>query len=187
MAAIRPVEPVVRVCAVFSRYPEARRWAIDRLSKRWGPIEIETAPRPFDAGGYYGRTMGDTLDKCWIAFGQVVPPERLADWKLETNSLEAEYAETFVHPEPRPLNLDPGYVTQAKLVLATTKDRDHRVYLRDGIFAEVTLSYTGGRWVDHRWTYPDYRDDEAREFVDRCRGQLRDHLRTAGGRRTAHP
>lgn len=181
MAAIRPVEPVVRVCAVFSRYPEARRWAVDRLAERWGPIETETASRPFAAGGFYDRTMGDSLDKCWVAFERVVPPDRLADWKLATNALEIEYAETHDHLEPRPLNLDPGYVTQAKLILATTKDRDHRVYLRDGIFAEVTLSYIGKRWVDHRWTYPDYRDDAARDFVHRCRQQLRDHLQTSGG------
>jgi hypothetical protein len=47
-------------------------------------------------------------------------------------------------PEPRPLNLDPGYLTEAKLVLATTKDRNHRLYLDRGIFAEVTLCYQRG-------------------------------------------
>ena len=72
----------------------------------------------------------------------------------------------------RPLNLDPGYITQAKLVLATTKDRDHRIYLRDGIFAEITLNYTAKRWVHHRWSYPDYRTGEVAEFALACRNRL---------------
>lgn len=185
MAELRPVEPVVRICAIFSRYADARHWAIERLTERWGAVEQVTTELPFEAGGFYQRSMGSELSKVWVSFRYTVPPENLADWKRETNDLEQQYGQRFEGPESRPLNLDPGYVTQAKLVLATTKDRDHRIYLRDGIFAEVTLSFTGGCWVDHRWTYPDYRSETVRSFVSDCREQLRQHLRQAGGRRQA--
>jgi hypothetical protein len=71
------------------------------------------------------------------------------------------------------LNLDPGYITQAKLVLASTKDHAHRIYLADGIFAEVTLSYKHRRWQPHEWTFPDYRRDDYQAFFTQCRDYLR--------------
>ena len=89
---------------------------------------------------------------------------RLADIKRQTNAWEAEYAALGLHPEPRPLNLDPGYITLAKLVLASTKDHAHRIYLGDGIYAEVTLAYRDRRWQPLEWTYPDYRRDDYQQF-----------------------
>jgi hypothetical protein len=83
-------------------------------------------------------------------------------------------------PESRPLNLDPGYLTEAKLVLASTKDRDHRVYLDRGIYAEVTLHYQRGRgWQPRPWTYPDYRSEPYLQFFTRCRQYLRKHKHAA--------
>ena len=72
----------------------------------------------------------------------------------------------------RPLNLDPGYITPAKLVLASTKDHAHRIYLRDGIYAEVTLSFRGRKWQPLEWTYPDYRRDDYQRFFTECREWL---------------
>ena len=95
----------------------------------------------------------------------------------QTNFWEADYAANSNHVEDRPLNLDPGYISQAKLVLATTKDRDHRIYLRDGMFAEVTLTYVGKSWQHHRWSYPSYRTKDVAEFASECRQRLREHLR----------
>jgi hypothetical protein len=97
----------------------------------------------------------------------------LADAKILANRWEVEYRERHNHPEPRPLNIDPGYLTEAKLVLATTKDRDHRLYLRDGIFAEVTLYYHRGLWQKSRWTYPDYQRGDVHVFLNQCRDYLR--------------
>lgn len=187
MADVRDPEPVIFFTSVISRYPEARCWAITRLAERFGELLCQTDPMPFEASGYYRREMGDDLQKVIVAFSQPVDPVGLADWKLWTNQLEALYASECQEGrqtseagtpigEPRPLNLDSGYVTQAKLVLATTKDRDHRIYLRGGIFAEVTLSYTRKRWTDHRWTYPDYRTEEVYRFAEACRLRLREHL-----------
>jgi hypothetical protein len=177
VADVRWVEPVIRICAVITRHGVARQWAIDRLTEVWGPMLGVTPPIAFEAGGYYTSTMGADLKKVLVAMAEVTDPSELADWKHQTNKWEAEYAEGRPMTESRPLNLDPGYVTQAKLVLATTKDRDHRIYLRDGMFAEVTLNYVGKQWQHHRWTYPSYCRQEVAEFADNCRRELRKYLR----------
>ena len=78
--------------------------------------------------------MGTDLKKQFLAFERLIDPAALADIKRQTNDWEAEYAALGRHAEPRPLNLDPGYITPAKLVLASTKDHAHRIYLRDGIY-----------------------------------------------------
>ena len=177
MSAIRFVEPVVRFCAVITRHPVARQWAMRRLAQRWGEASVCSAEIPFEAGGYYTASMGSELQKSLIAVTSFTDPGGLADWKTQTNQWEQEYTELSRHHEERPLNLDPGYMTQAKLVLATTKDRDHRLYLRDGMFAEVTLTYVGKAWQHHRWTYPSYRTEEVSHFANQCRAELRQHLK----------
>ena len=177
MANIRDVEPVVRICAIISRYDEVRSWAETELTRRWGEIFLRSPLMPFTAGGFYDSEMGSELKKTIIAFRHVCDPAPLADWKHETNQLESGCASLRRFDCKRPLNLDPGYVTQAKLVLATTKDRDHRIYLGRGIFAEVTLSFVHGAWADHRWTYPDYRTYEVKQFSSDCREHLREQIK----------
>ena len=177
MSDIRFVEPVIRFCAVITRHPEARQWATARMTERWGATTVCSSEIPFEAGGYYRPSMGADLQKSLIAVAGFADPGDLADWKTESNQWEQEYAEASNHDESRPLNLDPGYMTQAKLVLATTKDRDHRLYLRDGMFAEVTLNYVGKVWNHHRWTYPSYRTSAVADFANQCRALLRHHLK----------
>ena len=102
--------------------------------------------------------------------------------KLATNQVEAAFAAEArpagrpPHAPQRPLNLDPGYVTESKLVLASTKDFAHRVYLGDGIYAEVTLTYAGGRWRPHEHTFPDYASGAYDSFLARAREALRRQL-----------
>ena len=180
MADIEYIEPVVRVCAVISRHPPAIDWGISSLQDQWGQIAHRSDPLPFVAGGFYDEQMGTGLRKVLIAFEDLQEPGGLADWKHKTIDLEKEYAAFGSHSDVRPLNLDCGYVTQAKLVLATTKDRDHRLYLRDGMFAEVTLNYMAKKWIHHRWTYPDYRSTDVAAFVHRCRDQVRKYVELTG-------
>ena len=176
MSKVRAVEPVIRMVAVITSDEEVRAWAYRRIEDRWGAIVESTPAMPFQAGGYYTAAMGDSLLKTLVALADPVDPVGLADWKTETNHWEAEAATALHKAQARPLNLDPGYITQAKLVLATVKDRDHRIYLKDGIFGEVTLTYVGKQWTFHRWTYPDYRTAEVADFALQCRARLRKHL-----------
>ena len=87
---------------------------------------------------------------------RLIDPATLPRIKLASNALEAELAQDGRHKFVRPINIDPGYVTEAKLVLATTKDRDHRIYLGEGIYGEVTLFYQQHRWNASRWKDRNY-------------------------------
>lgn len=162
------------LCALISRYPEALLWARERLQSEWGPIALTSPEFDFQETAFYQASMGDQLRKQFVAFqpGSFDPAD-LASCKLQSNSWEVEYARLGRHPESRPLNLDPGYLTEAKLVLATTKDRDHRIYLHSGIYAEVTLHWVRGAWTAERWTYPDYQRADFQSFFSGCREQLR--------------
>ncbi len=166
--------PVLLIVAAFSRHDHALQWARERSSEVLGDIVLASEVFSFDYTEYYERAMGAGLKKVLLAYEKLIDPAQLADVKHQTNAWEDEYRNTADCPESRPLNLDPGYVTQAKLVLATTKDRDHRIYLGRGIFAEVTLHFQRGRgWLPREWTYADYRSDGYHEFLTRCRAYLR--------------
>ena len=168
--------PVLRLVAAFSRHTEPLQWGKEQAQTAWGLVALESEPFLHTETNYYDQEMGPGLVKQFWAFADLQPPGDLADWKLQSNVWETDYAARGEWPEPRPLNLDPGYLTEAKLVLATTKDRDHRLYLRDGIYAEVTLRYRRKKWEAWPWTYPDYQRPEYHEFFDRCRQYLRQSL-----------
>lgn len=168
---------VVQLVAAFSRYAEALAWAQERIESAWGRIALSSEAFDFRETRYYEPTMGPELKKQFWALAQPFEPARLVEIKHQTNAWEAEYAGRMKHVEPRPLNLDPGYITPAKLVLASTKDHAHRIYLDRGIYAEVTLYYQHGAWRASPWTFPDYRRSDYHQFFTQCRGLLK---RSAG-------
>ena len=114
---------------MVSRYTDALLWSIERLTQTHGPVALESPVYDFVETEYYQQTMGEDLKKQFVAFEQLVPPDAIVAAKINSNDLEVEYAKAHDHPETRPVNLDPGYISEAKLVLATTKDRDHRLVL----------------------------------------------------------
>jgi Domain of unknown function (DUF4416) len=177
MADPRTPDPVLLIVAAFSRHTDALARARDELEKLFGPIALAAEPFSFCETDYYAPTMGPGLLKQFLAFGQLVQPDSLADFKLRTNELERRIAEAGTFPENRPLNVDPGLLTLGKLVLATTKDQSHRIYLREGIFAEVTLRYRSGAFEPWPWTYADYRRPEVHTFLEAARTYFRDRLR----------
>jgi hypothetical protein len=174
--------PALLLLAAFSRYRDALHWARDRAADTWGPAALESEPFDFTETNYYAATMGTGLRKMFFAFDGPLDPGELADVKLRTNDWEKQYAAEASHPEPRPLNLDPGYLTLAKLVLASTKDHAHRIYLGRGIYAEITLSFRAHRWQAHELTYADYRREDYQRFFSACREHL--HCLEREGRAT---
>jgi hypothetical protein len=147
-----------------------------RCADHHGPVALTSDTFDFTETDYYTATMGSDLKKQFLVFERPIDPAMLPGIKRQTNDWEVEYAGFARHPEPRPLNLDPGYITPAKLVLASTKDHAHRIYLRDGIYAEITLAYRQRHWQPLEWTYPDYRREDFHQFFTQCRDYLLSHI-----------
>lgn len=181
MADPRPQPPALLVVAAFSRHAEALAWAQRRLESAFGPVALVSPQFDFDQTRYYEPSMGPDLRKQFFAFAEPKPLDALPELKLHTNRLEHELAGDATFPESRPLNLDPGLLTLGKFVLATTKDQAHRIYLRDGIFAEVTLRFQDGSFRPWDWTYADYREPHTIAFLNEARDHYRRQLRPDAG------
>ena len=179
MARAKLHRPVVRFAALFGGDPQILDQAAEQASESWGEIFLRTGDIDFDMTQYYDRTMGPGLKKRLLAFRDLIDPVELVASKCQSNQWEQQFQQQYPDGPGRVLNLDPGYISEAKVVLATMKDRDHRLYLGDGVYGEVTLYYQlPGTWEASRWTYPDYRCQEYHNFFTGCRDYLRTCLQT---------
>lgn len=165
MGKIKPYPPVKLVAAIAASdldlWPECKQ----KLESLYSGIDIAMDWYDFHHTDYYLLKMGTNLKKRMISFRELVLAEKLPDIKLATNQLEAEFAKAG----KRRLNIDPGYICTPKLVLATTKDFSHRIYLKGGIFGDIHLKYQKGSFRAQEWTYPDYREPEVIGFFNRVR------------------
>lgn len=175
MAAVKPPKRVLPFVGMISADPDLFLRSRRHIEKSLGRLDFASEVWPFDFTRYYEGEMGPDLKRQFFAFEQPVRPDRLPELKRETNRIEALVIEETLSDVPRPVNLDPGYVTLSKVVLASTKDYTHRIYLDQGIFGEVTLHFEGGRWRVWPWTYPDY----ASGLYDSFFTELRERLRAA--------
>jgi hypothetical protein len=158
MGEARAAAPVKLVCGLIAvDDPSLIREAGDALTEAFGGIDLESEPTPFDFTPYYRAEMGEGLVRKFFSFARSIDPGELSSIKRATIAIEERFARRGGERPGRRVNLDPGYVTAAKLVLATTKDFAHRVYLRDGIYAEVTLAFHKSGIGAFAWTYPDFR------------------------------
>jgi hypothetical protein len=168
--------PVLLVVAGFSRHAECLAWAAEQLQETYGPIGSSSPAFDFHQTKYYEPTMGPNLRKQLFAFERLIAHEQLPAIKLHTNELEARLAATGRYPEVRPLNLDPGLLTLGKFLLATTKDQAHRIFLHDGIYAEVTLRFQAGAYEPWPWTYADYQEEALRASLKEFRQYYKQRL-----------
>lgn len=176
MGSISSHPPVLPILAATSSDEATLEWARDQVIRHWGPVALASDAFAFVETDYYRATMGPDLRKQFFAIEQLIDPARLASMKCQTNAWEEAYSQLGTSSYPRPINLDPGYLTEAKLVLASTKDHSHRIYLNKGIYGEITLYYRDHCWQQHDWTYPDYRRHDYQQFFDQCRSYLRERL-----------
>jgi len=165
VAAPRSFTPVKLVAGLIYSREEARGKAENRLRELFGDIDAGSPDFDFNLTDYYAREMGPgPLKRAFLVFKDLRSPEELPGVKLRTNALEEEIRQAL-GAESRPVNIDPGYVTRAALIMATAKDFSHRVPLRDGIYAHLEFLFTsagGVRLLD--WTYPDFRRPEYHDF-----------------------
>jgi hypothetical protein len=181
MGALKSPAPVKLICSILAGAPGLLDEARAALIERWGPADFVSEVLPFEHTDYYAGEMGAGLLRQIVAFAGLIDPAALPDIKIATNELERRWLEAG----RRRVNLDPGYLTLAKLVLATTKDHGHRIYLRDGIYAEVTLRFRDGHFQPWEWTYPDYGSPAYCEMFGRLRAAYKENLpqvrKPAGG------
>ena len=162
------VTPIVGLLASNPAWFDAAREALEKL---FGPLDLVSPHFQFGPTAYYTPSMGAELKRCFFSFKNFGDPTQLADWKIACNALE-ESLKTVLAPTgipSRPINIDPGYVTGSKLVLASAKDFAHKIYLRDGIFAEITLAFRAGKWLSHRMTFPDFKSGEYDNYLKKVR------------------
>ncbi|HHD12072.1 MAG TPA: DUF4416 family protein [Deltaproteobacteria bacterium] len=156
---MRPKKPekVKLFASILSGNPELIEAAMDRLSERFGTIDYMSPLLPFDHTDYYEKEMGRALVRRIASYEKLIDADELADIKLLTNSIEDEF---LTADGRRQVNIDPGYLALDKVVLASCKNYSHRVYLKDGVYAEVTLRYSARskEYEAFQWTYPDYRE-----------------------------
>ncbi len=149
----------------------------ERLVMRLGPGDHESISSEWTFTDYYSEEMGTGLLRKFVFFERLIDPGELADIKIFTNMLEEQAANRHGNAFRRRINLDPGYITEAKVVLATTKDYSHRMYIGKNIFAEVTLQYRNGTFTACEHTYPDFRSREYIELFNKMRTSLRSGLK----------
>lgn len=130
-------------------------------------IDFKSEIINFDFTNYYNEEMGEKILRYWISFEPVIELTQPYKIKHLTNDLEQQYFSD--EAGNRKVNLDPGYVEGSKLVLFSTKNYSHRIYLDEGIYAEVTLIYKHSKFEILPWTYPDYKTESAIKFFTQVR------------------
>jgi hypothetical protein len=157
MGAIKNPDPVKLFIGMLSKEISLFDELIQKLVNTYGTPDLESPVLPWEYSDYYTDEMGGELKRKFVFFGQLIDPGTIAEIKLKTNELEQHYLNAR---GGRRINLDPGYLDSAKLVLVSTKNFSHRIYLDHGIYGEVTLIYSKNNYQPLLYTYRDYRSEE---------------------------
>ncbi len=142
------------------------------LKNSFGEILFISPIIQWDYSLYYKEEIGWPLYRHFIFFKDLIDPGVLADIKLRTNEIEL----LLSSEGRRTINLDPGYITLSKVVLASTKNYAHRIYLGKGIYGEVTLIYKDNSYKPHLFTYRDYQDKTHIDILIKARKMLKKML-----------
>jgi hypothetical protein len=178
MGTAKEPAPVKLVVSLLVSEPVLLDRAKESLSREYGAIDFESELLPFDHTDYYAAEFGPGLQRKILTFATLVSPGDLPAIKLQTNALEWSFAEGG----KRRVNIDPGYVSLGKLVLASTKNHAHRLYLGEGIYGEGTLTFQGRHFRPWPWTYPDYASEDYCAMFDEIRESYKAQLRDARDR-----
>lgn len=174
MLTLSDASPVKIVVAAFWNDATAWERAVCHLQSLWGAVEEEYAAERFELSDYYEPEMGPHIQRQLLAFEKLVNPSHLPLLKLATNQIEEELC---AGDKNRTVNLDVGYLDLHKLVLASTKEGPHKVFLGKGIWADFTLIFQKGGFHPFPWTFPDFRDGRYHSFLKKVRVRYLEQLR----------
>lgn len=167
MSQPRPAKPAKLIIGVFTNEDALFGHASTLLVDQFGEIDLVSAWLPFKDTNYYEKEMGGNLSRRMIAFKQLIDPGCLPAVKHMCIKIEKK----FLIQNKRRINIDPGYLTHERFVLATGKNYTHRIYIGDGIYADLTLIFQNGKFQVLPWTYPDYAKDDIQSFLIRTRNK----------------
>ena len=170
----RPVKLIVGILASDER---CLGTAKETVLAALGPADLVSDVWPFEQTDYYAEELGPRVLRQFVSMERLIHPGDLAGIKHRTNAIEQQLAATLGMPFPRPVNLDPGVIEPSKLILASTKNFAHRIYIGRNMYAEVTLVFDKGQWRVLPYTYPDYQRPEYFEFFSTVRSRLVQQLR----------
>lgn len=174
MGDLRKPGKAMLMCGLLAPSDEVLDRAVAAISKTLGDIALESETWSFDNTAYYADELGNTVRRRFVAVGGCFQMDQLHAVKRCTNDLELRFSRDALRsPDRRRVNFDPGYIHLGALVLATTKPRAHRIYLGQGIYAEVTLVFERGAWRALPWTYPDYAGTSYHGFFSQVRDQVK--------------
>ncbi|MDR0617494.1 MAG: DUF4416 family protein [Endomicrobium sp.] len=173
MGIIGTSKKVKLFCGIIFLNEKIKQDTFTILENKFGKIDFFSDIMPFDFSSYYNPEMGENLKRLWVSFEKLILSSQLTSIKVFTNSLE----DSFAINSKRQINVDPGYISLANVILATTKDYSHRIYLDNGIYGEVTTIYKKSRYIKLPWSYPDYFSDTATKFLLKARQSLKMRLK----------
>lgn len=167
------VEPVKLFLGVLFSESLKLDLAIKMINHRFGPVDYQSQAFPFDKTDYYIPEMGHPIRRMFMGMEKLISPQDIAQIKILSNEIEDELADSG----KRKVNLDPGYIDYDKVVLASAKYNGDKVYLSEGIWADLTLRYKNGSFEHYPWSFPDFKtglyDDVFREIRNRYKQQMR--------------
>ncbi|OGM01562.1 hypothetical protein A3K72_02090 [Candidatus Woesearchaeota archaeon RBG_13_36_6] len=140
--------------------------AIELLEKDFGEIELEGEEFDFNFTKYYEKEMGKNLKKRFVLFKKPIDRVELPDIKLQTIKLEEKSRKNG----KRQVNIDPGYITLNNVIVASTKELPHRIYLNKGIFADLLLLLKKKDVIPFKHTFTDY--EQSKDFFLKARQKM---------------
>lgn len=173
MSSPKEAEDVKLISSLFSPHKEIIDKVIIELEQIFSPRDWMSPELLFDCTKYYAREMGWPLHRRFISFRELIRPSDIVEIKLETNRVERDYLQNG----QRGINIDPGYISLERLVLATGKNYTHRIYLSKGIYADLTLIFHQGSFRPLKWTYRDYAAPETIGLFNDLRERYKRQLR----------
>ncbi|MHC4756007.1 MAG: DUF4416 family protein, partial [Planctomycetota bacterium] len=152
--------------------------AVRAINAQFGEIDLKSNAWPFTLTDYYKEEIGENPLRQFVTIDRLIDPGELADVKHGANKIEQNLAKVSELGLPRPVNLDPGIIEPSKLILASTKNFSHRIYIGLKMYAELTLIFDKGVWNTLPYTYPDYRQQCYFDFFNKVRTRLLEQLRS---------
>ena len=177
MWELKEPSPVKLIVGILAADENCLQAAVETLTAEFTTLDLLSDIWPFTQTDYYNQETGENILRQFVSIDKLIDPGSLPQAKHTTNALEQNLAAQLSTSLPRPVNLDPGIIEPSKLILATTKNYSHRIYIGQKMYAEVTLIFDKGSWHPLPYTYPDYKQPCYHDFFTKVRTRLLEQLR----------